>query len=212
MPGSTVLLRPCFRDHSSPPPTRKCAPALFCRGGSWIPLNDVSPGKGTKQVASVKDEKGLLPPYAFAFAVLFLCATAFCAFSCALRNFGAFSHGLVLCTISFRLDVVSLAAKACVRGIPYFARYDRPSKLCSLRCLTDSCLKLAPHSRHVTVCLAMLFLQWTGSGSVSGVHTAASTERSLVGFDQPFHADGGLAALRVDTRSRRQGEPGEIGA
>ena len=43
-------------------------------------------------------------------------------------------------------------------------------------------------------------------------HTAASTEQALVGFDQPFHADVGLSALRVDTRSRRQGEHGEIGA
>ena len=39
--------------------------------------------------------------YAFALPVLFLCATACCAFSCALRNVGAFSHGLARCTISF---------------------------------------------------------------------------------------------------------------
>src|SRR5919198_3762538 len=117
-------------------------------------------------------------PYDFAFAVFFLCAclvfcaTALCACSCAFRNVGAFSHGLDLCTIAFRLDVVSLADNGCVRGIPYFARYDRPSNACSLRCLTDSCLKLAPHSRHVTACLVMLFLQLTGCDGVSGVATA----------------------------------------
>src|SRR5713101_4033744 len=114
-------------------------------------------------------------PYAFAFTVLFLCGTAACSrcfSSCAFRYVGAFSHGLDLCTISFRLDVISLAAKACGRGIPYFPRYDRPFKSCSLRCLTESCLKLALHSRHVTVCLVILFLQLTRSGGVSGVTTA----------------------------------------
>src|SRR5215510_7825546 len=98
----------------------------------------------------------LLFPDAFALAVLFPCATAFCAFSCALRNAGAFSQGLALCTISFRLNVVSLAANGWVRGMPYLIRYDRPFNPCSLRCLTESCLKVAPHSRHVTVCLVML--------------------------------------------------------
>src|SRR5882762_7371505 len=64
-------------------------------------------------------------PYAYALAVFFLgaffvcCATAFCAFSCAFRYVGAFSHGLDLCTISFRLDVVSLAANGCIRAMPY---------------------------------------------------------------------------------------------
>src|SRR5713101_10011673 len=117
-------------------------------------------------------------PYAYALSVFFLgaffvcCATAFCAFSCAFRYVGAFSHGLDLCTISFRLDVVALADNACVRGIPYLTRYDCPSNPCSLRCRTDSCLKLAPHARHVTVCLVMLFLQWTGAAGVSGVATA----------------------------------------
>src|SRR6266853_5004792 len=117
-------------------------------------------------------------PYAYALAIFFLgaffvcCATAFCAFSCAFRYVGAFSHGLDLCTISFRLDVVSLAANGCVRGILYFPRYDRPSKLCSFRCLTESYLKLALHSRHVTVCLVMLFLQLTRSGGVSSVTPA----------------------------------------
>src|SRR5467141_5279863 len=99
-------------------------------------------------------------PYAFAFTVLFLWGTAACSrffSSCAFRYVGAFSHGLDLCTISFRLDVVSLAANGCVRGIPYLIRYVFPSKLCSLRCLPESCLKLAPHARHITVCLVMLF-------------------------------------------------------
>src|SRR6267143_7063512 len=117
-------------------------------------------------------------PYAYALAVFFLgaffvcCATAFCAFSCALRNVGAFSHGRDLCTISFRLDVVSLAANGCVRGILYFPRYDRPSKPCSFRCRADNCFRVALHSRHVTVCLVMLFLQLTRSGGVSGVTLA----------------------------------------
>src|SRR6266849_6593983 len=120
----------------------------------------------------------LLSPYAFALAVPFLgaffvcCAIAFCAFSCAFRYVGAFSHGLDRCTIAFRLNVISLAANGCVRGILYFPRYDRPSKLCSFRCLTESCLKLALHSRHVTLCLVMLFFQWTGTGGVSGVTPA----------------------------------------
>src|SRR5438876_579512 len=92
--------------------------------------------------------------------------------SCALRNVGAFSHGLDRCTTSFRLDVVALAARACVRGMPYLTRYDRPSNPCSWRCLTESCLKLAPHSRHVTICLVMLFLQLTGCDGVLGVATA----------------------------------------
>src|SRR2546426_2957488 len=101
-------------------------------------------------------------PYAFASAVSFLCAvlclgaTAACFrffSSCALRNVGACSHGLDLCTCSFRRNVISLAANDCVRGIPCLIRYDRPANPCSFRCLTDSCLKLAPHSRHVTVCL-----------------------------------------------------------
>src|SRR6266446_10823419 len=120
----------------------------------------------------------LLSPYAFALGVPFLgaffvcCVIAFCAFSCALRNIGAFSHGLDLCTISFRLNVISLAANGCVRGILYFPRYDRPSKPCSFRCLTESCLKLAPHSRHVTVCLVILFRQWSGAAGLSGLTTA----------------------------------------
>src|SRR5215831_17259592 len=107
-------------------------------------------------------------PYDFPFAVFFLCvlpvfcATACCAFSCAFTNVGAFSHGLDLCTISFRLDVISFAANGCVRGMPYLIRYAFPSNPCSLRCRTDNCLKLAPHSRHFTVCLVMLFLQVTG--------------------------------------------------
>src|SRR5262249_32094052 len=84
------------------------------------------------------------------------CATAAfarCFSFCAFTKVGAFSQGLDRCTISCRFDVVSLAAKACVRGIPYLIRYAFPSSQCSLRCLTDSCLKLAPHSRHVTLCL-----------------------------------------------------------
>src|SRR5713101_3577136 len=107
-------------------------------------------------------------PYAYALSVFFLgaffvcCATAFCAFSCAFRYVGAFSHGLDRCTIAFRLNVISLAANGCVRGTPYLIRYDFPSKLCSLRCLTESCLKLALHSRHVTLCLVILFFQLTG--------------------------------------------------
>jgi hypothetical protein len=72
-------------------------------------------------------------PYAFALIVLFLCATAFCAFSCPLRNVRDFSYGLDLCTISFLRDVISLAANGCVRGIPYLIRYDRPSNPCSLQ-------------------------------------------------------------------------------
>src|SRR2546422_8446238 len=115
----------------------------------------------------------LLSPYAFTLAVLFfLCATAFCAFSCAFTNVGAFSHGLDRCTIAFRLNVISFAANDCVRGMPYLIRYDRPSKLCSLRCRTDSCLKLALHSRHITVCLVMLFLQLIGAGGVFGASPA----------------------------------------
>src|SRR2546430_16591168 len=83
-------------------------------------------------------------PDAFALAVLFLCATAaFSRFfsSCALRNVGAFSHGLDLCTCSFRRDVISFAANDWVRGMPYLIRYAFPSNPWSLRCLTDSCLK-----------------------------------------------------------------------
>src|SRR6266851_3694312 len=82
----------------------------------------------------------LVSPYAFALVVLFLCATAFCAFSCALRNVGAFSHGLDLCTTSFRLNVISFAANDCTRGIPCLIRYAFPSNSCSFRCLTESCL------------------------------------------------------------------------
>src|SRR5438552_17546136 len=114
-------------------------------------------------------------PDAFALAVFFLCATeaCFCSFaSCALRNVGAFSHGLALCTISFRLDVISLAARACVRGIPYLIRYDRPSSPCSLRCRTESCLKLAPHCRHITVYLVMLLRQLTCCDGVSSGATS----------------------------------------
>src|SRR5437660_10188488 len=108
-------------------------------------------------------------PDDLALVVLFFCATACCTFSCALRNVGAFSQGLDRCTISFRLDVVSLAARACVRGMPYLTRYDRPSSPCSFRCLTESCLKDCPHSRHVTWCLVILFLQLTGCDAVSGL-------------------------------------------
>src|SRR4029453_1952913 len=126
-------------------------------------------------------------PYAFALAVLFLGATAFCAFFCAFTNVGAFSQSLVLCTISFRFDVVSLAARACVRGIPYLIRYDCPSNACSLRCLTESCLKLAPHSRHVTTCFVILFRQWTGSGRITGVPTATL----------PFASSWALRACRL---------------
>src|SRR5437660_4061990 len=114
-------------------------------------------------------------PDAFALAVLFLCATAAssrCFSSCAFIKVGAFSHGLDRCTTSFRLDVISFAANDCARGMPYLIRYDRPSNPCSLRCRTDNCLKLAPHSRHVTVCLVMLFRQLSGSGEVFGVATA----------------------------------------
>src|SRR3981081_1389682 len=130
----------------------------------------------------------LVSPYAFALAVPFLgaffvcCATAFCAFSCALRNIGAFSHGFNLCTISLRFNVISLAARACVRGIPYLIRYDRPSNPWSLRCLPESCLRVAPHSRHVTVCLVILFLQWTGFDSVSGVAIATRACASSCAF------------------------------
>src|SRR5438067_189429 len=113
-------------------------------------------------------------PDTFALAVLFLGATAiFSRFfsSCAFTYAGAFSHGLNLCTICFRLDVISFAARACVRGMPFLIRYACPSSPCSLRCLTDSCLKLAPHSKHVTTCLVMLLRQSTGFG-VAGVTTA----------------------------------------
>src|SRR5712691_2463261 len=126
--------------------------------------------------------------YAFALAipflcaVLFLCATACAAFSCAFRYVGAFSHGLDRCMLSFRIAVISLAASACVRGIPYLIRYDRPSNPWSLRCLTDSCLKLALHSRHVTVCLVILFLQWTGVGGISGVTPATLPFASSCAF------------------------------
>src|SRR2546428_7115806 len=98
-------------------------------------------------------------PDAFALAVFFLCATDACFrffSSCAFTYVGAFSHGLDRCTTSLRRDVVSLAANGCIRGIPYLSRYAFPSSPCSLRCLTDSCLKLALHSRHVTVCLVIL--------------------------------------------------------
>src|SRR5512138_3910295 len=104
-------------------------------------------------------------PYDFSFAVFFLCvlpvfcATILCAFSCAFTKVGAFSHGLDLCTISFRFNVISFAANGWVRGMPYLNRYSFPSSPCSLRCLADNCLKLAPHSRHVTICLVMLFRQ-----------------------------------------------------
>jgi hypothetical protein len=127
-------------------------------------------------------------PYAFALVVLFfLCATAFCAFSCAFTKVGAFSHGLDRCTCSCRRTVISLAANDWVRGMPYLSRYDFPSNPCSLRCLTDSCLKLAPHSRHVTVCLVMLFLQLTGFDGVSGVTTATL----------PFASSWALRACRL---------------
>src|SRR6266567_1258794 len=100
-------------------------------------------------------------PYDFPFAVFFLCvlpvfcATAFCVFSCAFTKVGAFSHGFVLCTTSCLCDVISFAANGCVRGMPYLSRYAFPSSPCSFRCLTDSCLKLTPHARHVTWCLVM---------------------------------------------------------
>src|SRR5687768_1050283 len=89
------------------------------------------------------------PTVPFLCAFLVCCATAFCAFCCAFTNIGAFSHGLDRCTISFRLAVISFAANGCVRGIPYLARYDRPSNPWSMRCLAESCLKLAPHTRQV---------------------------------------------------------------
>src|SRR5437899_4569427 len=108
--------------------------------------------------------------YACALVLFFLCATEACCrsfSSCAFLNVGAFSHGLDRCTTSFRLNVIAFAANDWRRGIPYFARYDRPSNPCSFRCLTVSCLKLAPHARHVTVCLVMLFFQGIGAGGVS---------------------------------------------
>src|SRR5713101_6517739 len=77
------------------------------------------------------------------------------------------------CTISFRLDVVALADNGWVRGMPYLIRYNRTSNSCSLRCLTESCLKLALHSRHVTWYLVILFGQFTRSGGVAGVTMAA---------------------------------------
>src|SRR5262249_49884454 len=104
--------------------------------------------------------------------LFFFCATAFCAFSCAFTKVGAFSHGLARCTISFRLDVISLAANGWVRGIPYLIRYAFPSNPCSCRCPPESCLKLAPHSRHVTRCFVILFLQLTGFGGGSEVARA----------------------------------------
>jgi len=143
--------------------------------GSWLSLHDVSSGACTKQVASVEEAKGLLSPYAFALAVLFLGATAIfsrCFSSCAFKNVGAFSHGLDRCTIAFRLTVVSFADNAWCRGILYLARYDRPSKPCPLRWRTESCLRDCPHSRHVTVCFVILFFQWIGAGGVCGVRTA----------------------------------------
>src|SRR5205085_12395022 len=101
-----------------------------------------------------------------------VCAPAWCAFASAVTKVGAFSHGLDRCTIAFRLTVVSFADNACVRGMPYLVRYDRPFNPCSRRCRTESCLKLARHSRHVTVCLVILFFQWSGAGGVFGVPTA----------------------------------------
>jgi hypothetical protein len=114
-------------------------------------------------------------PDAFTLAVFFLGAIAAfsrCFSSCAFTKVGAFSHGLDLCTISCLCDVISFAAHGCVRGMPYFTRYDRPSNPCSFRCLTESCLKWAPHSRHVTVCLVGLFLQGIGFSGIFGVSTA----------------------------------------
>jgi hypothetical protein len=119
-------------------------------------------------------------PYAFFLTVRFFCAKAFCAIgacarcfsSCAFTNVGAFSQGFDLCTISFRLDVVALADNDWVRGILCLIRYTFASSSWSLRCRTDSCLKLALHSRHVTACLVMLFRQWTGFNAMSGVATA----------------------------------------
>src|SRR5262249_3770035 len=105
----------------------------------------------------------------------------------AFTKVGAFSHGRDLCTISCRFDVVSLAAKACVRGMPCLIRYVFPSSPCSLRCLTDSCFKLTPHSRHVTTYLAILFLQLTGLWGVSGVATATL----------PFASSWALRACRL---------------
>src|SRR5262245_4857082 len=132
----------------------------------------------------------LLSPYPFAPAVFFLGATDACFrcfSSCAFTNVGAFSHGLARCTISFLFDVISFAANGCARGIPYLIRYAFPSSPCSLRCLTESCLKLAPHSRHVTVCLVMLFLQLPDAGSVSGGATATL----------PFASSWALRACRL---------------
>src|SRR5215831_6794752 len=129
-------------------------------------------------------------PYAFPLPVLFLCATGACSrffSSCAFTKVGAFSHGLALCTISFRLAVISFAANDCTRGIPYLIRYDRPSSPCSFRCLTDSCFKLTPHSRHVTTCLVMLFRQWTVFDGASGVTTATL----------PFASSWACSALRL---------------
>src|ERR1043166_3587457 len=129
-------------------------------------------------------------PDACFLTVLFLCTTAAfscCFSSCAFTNVGAFSHGLDLCAISFRRDVTSFAANDCVRGIPYLIRYPCPSNPCSLRCLTDSCLKLAPHSRHVTVCLVMLFRQLSGAGDVCGVAKATL----------PFASSWACSALRL---------------
>src|SRR6266700_8351467 len=131
-----------------------------------------------------------LLPDVFALAVFFLCATAAfsrCFSSCAFIKVGAFSHGLDRCTTSFRLDVISFAANDCARGMPYLIRYDRPSNPCSLRCLTDSCLKLALHSRHVTTCLVMLFRQATGFDCGSGVTTVML----------PFESSWTCSALRL---------------
>ena len=156
LPSSLVLLTPC----STRRPSRLQCPCCIAR-----------PQKRRPEPWDTRDTESV---YAFALVVFFLCAlpvfcaTACSACSCAFRYVGAFSHGRLLCTICFRIAVTERADNGWLCGIPYFARYDRPSNPCSLRCRTESCLKLAPHSRHVTVCLVMLFLQLTGFDGVSG--------------------------------------------
>jgi hypothetical protein len=74
-------------------------------------------------------------------------------------------HGLTSCIIFRLIAVTDRAASGWERGIPYLLLYELGLRLCSRRCL-DNCLKLAPHSRHITACLVMLFRQSTGSAVV----------------------------------------------
>jgi hypothetical protein len=100
-----------------------------------------------------------LPP---ARAILIRCVSAVCA------AVPPFPRGRVSWTICRRRVVVCRAASGWVGGMSYFSRYKRGSSRWPRRCRLVNCLSEAPHSRHVTACLEMLFCQSTGGDAGAG--------------------------------------------